>query len=164
MPGGTAAVSDRHGPFAVASGRASGFSHDALGAAIAATNIGARVTAAAGPDVALPTIAEQSWGDLQAARRAVGWLIPRGDAAADPNLLPATLWFRVLSGDPTGEQVRVSVLADTPQARLAGGLARVDATLRWSGRDWHLRVPVSQPTVHPTTDAYQLLAPLAATS
>jgi hypothetical protein len=53
----------------------------------------------------------------------------------------------------------LSLLADTPQARARGGLSRVDATMRWSGQDWLLRVPVPRPSIYPDTTGYRLLGP-----
>ena len=159
IPGGHAATSSRHGPFEQQNGCASGFTHDSIGAAVAATHIGARVTAAAGPEIAMATIAAQCWGDLAGARRRLGAQLPLPATLPQPEYAPVALWFRVLAGDPTGEQVVVSLLADTPQSRAAGGLARVDATLRWSGDDWQLRVPTARASVHPSTDGYELLAP-----
>ena len=159
VPGGHAATSSRHGPFEQDDGRASGFTHDAIGAAVAATHISARVTAAAGPEIATATIAGQCWGDLASARRRLGAQMPLPATPPQPEFAPVALWFRVLGGDPTGEQVVVSLLADTPQSRAAGGLARVDATLRWSSADWQLRVPVARSSVYPDTDGYELLAP-----
>jgi hypothetical protein len=44
-------VSAAHGPFETANGLAVGFSHDELGALLAAINISARLTGQAGPAV-----------------------------------------------------------------------------------------------------------------
>jgi hypothetical protein len=146
VPGGWAATSARSGPFRLQDGCASGFSHDVSGAAAAATHIGARVTPAAGPGRMLATG------------------LPLPATPPRPELAPATIWCRKLAGDPTAEQVVVSLLADTEEARAAGGLARVDAALRWSNEDWQLRVPASRPSVHRSSDGYRLLAATGATS
>lgn len=164
VPGGWAATSARSGPFRLQDGCASGFSHDVSGAAAAATHIGARVTPAAGPGIALATLATQCWGDLVTARRMLATGLPLPATPPRPELAPATIWCRKLAGDPTAEQVVVSLLADTEEARAAGGLARVDAALRWSNEDWQLRVPASRPSVHRSSDGYRLLAATGATS
>ncbi len=164
VPGGWAATSTRHGPFRLQDGCASGFSHDAAGAAAAATHIGARVTPAAGPGIALATLATQCWGDLVTARRRLTTGLPLPATPPRPELAPTAIWFRVLAGDPTADQVVVSLLADTEQSRSAGGLARVDAALRWSNEDWQLRVPAARPSVHRNSDGYRLLAATGAMS
>ena len=68
VPGGTVAVSATSGPRRLVAGRASGFSHDAPGAALAATSLAVQASAAAGPAVFEPTITEQCWGDTDTQR------------------------------------------------------------------------------------------------
>ncbi|MHA6783155.1 hypothetical protein ACVGOW_19475 [Pseudonocardia saturnea] len=159
VPGGMATSSQRHGPFHEFDGRASGFSHDELGAALAATHIGPRVTAAASSPVVEATLEQQCWGDVTAARERLATTLPRPDTAVREDLTPAALYFRVISGDAGGDHVVVSLLADTAQSRAMGGYSRVDAALRWVGDDWQLRVPVRRPNLHPDTTGYQLLGP-----
>lgn len=60
VPGGVVASSSRHGPFQEFDGRTVGFSHDELGAALAATHISARTAPAAGTDVLAATLDERS--------------------------------------------------------------------------------------------------------
>lgn len=158
VPGGTAAISINHGPFTVSAGRARGFTHDELGAALAVSNIAPRITASAGMDVSATTLSEQCWGDTAAASRraasTVAQLTPgRGD------LEVRAFYYRVIAGDPIGDFVVVSLLADTEQARAAGGFARADATLRWSGQDWQLRVPVAEPSMQLDLAGYTRLGP-----
>lgn len=157
VPGGVAATSARHGPYAVTDGRATGFSHDALGAAMAASNIAPRITVAAGLQVYEPTLAEQCWGDVQATSEQLA--LPRPDEPNRQDLDARALYYRVLAGDPGGEHLVVSLLADTPQSRGQGGWSRVDLTLRWSGTDWQLRVPTPRPSLHRSTTDYALLGP-----
>lgn len=159
VPGGIAASSQQHGPFHEIDGRASGFSHDELGAALAATHIGARITPAAGTPVVEATLAQQCWGDVAAARERLAKALPRPDTAVRHDLSPTALYFRVIGGDGGGDHVVVSLLADTAQSRAVGGYARVDAALRWVGEDWQLRVPVRRPNLHPDTTGYRLLGP-----
>ncbi|WP_379621115.1 hypothetical protein [Pseudonocardia sp. GCM10023141] len=160
VPGGTAAVSIDHGPLNMAAGRARGFTHDELGAALAASNITPRITAAAGQEMSTATLAEQCWGDIAAAtRRAASTVAQLTSGRSD--LTARAFYFRVIAGDPAGDYVVMSLLADTEQARAAGGFARIDATLRWSGQDWQLRVPVSEPSIQPDLADYSLLGPTA---
>lgn len=159
VPGGIAAVSAQHGPHTTRDGRASGFTHDELGAAIAASNLAPRVSAAAPAIVYEATMREQTWGDTGATLQQLRAALPASDAAPTDELSATALYYRVLAGDPRGEHVVVSLLADTPQARSRGGLARVDAALRWAGGDWQLRVPPRQPSLHPDTAGHTLLGP-----
>jgi hypothetical protein len=160
VPGGVAAESPSHGPRMRDDGRGTGFSHDELGAAIAASNIAPRITAAAGPAVYEATLAEQCYGDTAAVLAQLRAALPRSDSPSQDPLVPRALYYRVLAGDPAGEQVVVSLLAETPQARSLGGLSRVDVTLRWSGGDWQVRVPLPRPSVRAGTDGYTPLGRL----
>jgi hypothetical protein len=165
VPGGVAATSTVHGPFRHQDGRAAGFSYDELGAAIAASNLAPRVTAAAGPAVFEATLAGQCWGDLATAAAQLRATVPVPDPDAGPT--PTTtetdgtaraLWYRVLAADTRQDLVVISLLADTPAARAAGGLARIDATVRWHDGDWQLRVPLPPASVQTSPDGYTLLA------
>lgn len=159
VPGGIAASSQRHGPFHEFDGRAIGFSHDELGAALAATHIGPRITTAAGTPVVEATLVQQCWGDVTAARQGLATTLPRPDTAERDDLTPTALYFRVIYGDAAGDNVVVSLLADTAQSRAMGGYSRVDAALRWGGDDWQLRVPARRPNLHLDIDGYRLLGP-----
>lgn len=161
VPGGVAAVSQRHGPALVADGRAAGFTHDELGAALAASNLAPRVRSAALPEIYEATLTEQAWGDPAGMLARLRAELPASDsAAAGPATAARSLYYRTIAGDPRGEYVVVSLLADTEQARSAGGLARVDLTLRWDDGDWRLRVPTPRPSLHPDTTGYVLLGAL----
>jgi len=161
VPGGVAAVSQRHGPALVADGRAAGFTHDELGAALAASNLAPRVSSAARPEIYEATLAEQTWGDAAGMLARLRTEFPASDsAAAGPATAARSLHYRLIAGDPHGDYVVVSLLADTGQARNAGGLARVDLTLRWDNGDWRLRVPTPRPSLHPDTTGYVLLGVL----
>lgn len=158
VAGGRAATSPRHGPFVTDGPRAQGFSHDALGAAIAASNIAPRITAAAGPDVYGPTLDEQCWGDIRSASVRLALAVPQLTPGRD-ELTVRGLYYRVIAGDPSGESVVISMLADTAQAQAAGGPARVDMTLRWADGDWRLRVPIPEPSIQHDVSGYTLLGP-----
>jgi hypothetical protein len=159
VPGGVAASSSRHGPFHEFNGRATGFSHDEVGAALAATHIGARTAPASGTDGVAATLDEQCWGDVARTRERLFTALPRPDAPPREAVSATAMYYRVISGDARGEFVVLSLLAETPQSRARGGLSRVDATMRWSGQDWQLRVPVPRPSVHHDTTGYRLLGP-----
>ncbi|MBW0117193.1 hypothetical protein [Pseudonocardia abyssalis] len=161
VPGGVAAVSQRHGPMLTADGRAAGFTHDELGAAVAASNLAPRVSSAAGPAVYEATLMGQSWGDPAAMVARLRVELPTSDSAATGQATTArSLYYRIIAGDPRSDYVVVSLLAGTEQARSAGGLARVDLTLRWDDGDWRLRVPIPRPSLHPDTAGYVLLGEL----
>lgn len=161
VPGGVAAVSQRHGPILIVDGRAAGFAQDELGAALAASNLAPRVSSAAGAPIYEATLAEQTWGDPAAMLARLRAELPASDsAAAGPVTAARSLYYRIIAGDPRGDYAVVSMLADTEQARSAGGLARVDLTLRWDDGDWRLRVPTPRPSLHPGTTGYVLLGAL----
>jgi hypothetical protein len=157
VPGGVAAESLFRGPRMREGGRAAGFAHDELGAVIAASNLAPRVTPAAGPEIYEATLREQCFGDIPGATAQLRAALPSSDSPSQDALLPRAVYYRVLAGDPTGEHVVVSLLAETPQARTLGGLSRVDVTLRWSDGDWRLRVPLPRPALHQGTAGYILL-------
>ena len=159
VPGGVAASSLRHGPFREEAGRSWGFSHDELGAALAASHIGPRLTATAGPEVTESILVEQCWGDIDAVRARRAVTPPLSDRRPSSDLDPTAFYFRVIAGDGNGAQVVVSLLAETAQARARGGYSRVDVTLRRFEGDWQLRVPVQVPQLHLDRSRYELLGP-----
>ena len=158
VPGGTVAVSATSGPRRLVAGRASGFSHDAPGAALAATDAG-RAGLRGGRA-----------GGLRADdHRAVlgGHRHPTLRARLGaPTLTPAerearrvrALYYRVVAGNPEGDRVTVAVLADSAFWAARGGFGRSTLTVRWSGGDWQLLVPVPEPTPQSSTTGYRLLA------
>ncbi|MBN9098149.1 MAG: hypothetical protein J0I49_08575 [Pseudonocardia sp.] len=158
VPGGVGATSRLHGPSVTESGRARGFVHDETGAAIAASNLAARVSVAAGREIYEPTILEQTFGDSAGTLAAVraDAFPPPPDATPTPTIAES-IYYRVIGGDPNGEYVVVSLLADTEQARALGGLARIDLTLRWITGDWRLRVPIPAASLRPDALGYALL-------
>lgn len=104
----------KHGPFHEFDGRASGFSHDELGAALAATHIGPRITAAAGTPAVEATLVQQCWRDVTATRERLATTLPRPDTAARDDPTPIAMYFRVIAGDAGGDHVVVSLLAARP--------------------------------------------------
>ena len=158
VPGGTVAVSPTAGPRRLVAGRASGFSHDALGAALAATYLAVQASAAAGPAVFEPTITEQCWGDTDTQRLRARLGAPTLTPAEREARRVRALYYRVVAGNPGGDRVTVAVLADSAFWAARGGFGRSTLTVRWFGGDWQLLVPVPEPTPQASTTGYRLLA------
>jgi hypothetical protein len=133
-------TSPRAGPARTEDGVAAGFSHDELGAVLAAVHIAARLNVDAGPTVYETVARRQCVGDVDAALAQVR--STRSQTA--PAATVATGYFyRVDGGDPTTDRVLVTIAADTPQARAAGGYAAFTRTLRWIDGDWRMQVPTA---------------------
>jgi hypothetical protein len=158
VPGGTVPVSVTSGPYRVGDGRASGFSHDAPGAALAAATLAVQASAAAGPAVYEPTITEQCWGDTDTQRLRARLGPPPLPPAQRQARRVRALYYRVVAGNPAGDRVTVAVLADSAFWTGRGGLGRSTLTVRWLGGDWQLLVPVPEPTPQASTLGYRLLA------
>ena len=158
VPGGTVAVSATSGPRRLVAGRASGFSHDAPGAALAATYLAVQASAAAGPAVFEPTITEQCWGDTDTQRLRARLGAPTLTPAEREARRVRALYYRVVAGNPEGDRVTVAVLADSAFWAARGGFGRSTLTVRWFGGDWQLLVPVPEPTPQASTTGYRLLA------
>lgn len=159
IPGGTVPISDRYGPADQGKGLAAGFSHDEPGAAVAALNLAVRTSSAAGPEVYEPTISNQGFGDPAAMLERNRAERPGEDTPAGPSATRfSSVHYRLIGGDPTGDSVVISLLAETQQARQLGGLARLDVTLRWIDGDWRMQVPTARPLLHPSAQGYTVLA------
>ena len=131
-------TSPRAGPARTADGVAAGFTHDELGAVLAAINVAARLNVDLGPTVYEAVARQQCVGDIDTALAQ----LRSTRSQAPPAATVATGYFyRVDGGDPTTDRVLVSIAADTPQARAAGGYAAVTRTLRWIDGDWRLQIP-----------------------
>jgi hypothetical protein len=85
--------------------------------------------------------------------------LPRPDGPPQSDVRVSAFYYRLIAGDATGDFAVVSLLVETPQARSLGGLSRVDASMRWSGQDWQLRVPLPRPSIRPDATGYRLLGP-----
>ena len=142
------------GPWQVRGGLASGYAHDELGAAVAAINIVTRLSAEAGPRVYEPTARQQCIGDPAALIAQLRRSRPDNDPAATA---PAAYFYRVVNGDPGGEQVLMAIAADTAEGRARGGLVGLTVTLAWRDDDWRLVVPYGSAQVVPSTAGYTLL-------
>jgi hypothetical protein len=140
-----------HGPFHTSDGLASGFSHDALGAALAAFNITYRLTSDVSPTVYETTARTQTFGDPEAMLALIR-LQPVGGSA------PATQFFyRILTGDPTGDSVLVSIAVRSPDSSLSGGFFAAQRSLRWIDGDWHMAVPMPPSATLTALPGYQPL-------
>ena len=149
-------VSDTHGPTRQHDGLAFGFSHDELGAVIAAAALDYRTSALPGPAVYRATITGQGVGDPDAQLSEVDASYTSRVSAAGVSYgqpLPApnahVVGYRILAGDPTGDQVVVGLcvrtLRDGSEVTYLG-----HDTLHWSGQDWRIELPLADPT--PTTN------------
>ena len=147
VPGSTT-----HGPAHTADGLAAGFSHDELGAALAAINISYRLTNDVGPVVYESTARQQCYGDINT-------LITQIRASPTSNSASSSteLYYKVISGDPTGDLVLVSIAAKTPQSAVAGGYGSFQRTLRWADGDWRLQVPVAPAQIVADVSSYHFL-------
>jgi hypothetical protein len=142
------------GPRRVEGGLAKGFAHDTLGAAIAAVNISFRLASEVGPQVYEATAREQCFGDVDTEIQQ----IRNSFSSAPPGAAkPSEIWYRVTSGDPTGDLMLMSIAAKTPQSVERGGYARLEMTMRWADGDWKLQVPLARSSIIPSIDGFTLL-------
>ena len=142
------------GPRNAGGGLAKGFTHDTLGAALAAVNISVRLASEVGPQVYEPTVREQCFGDVETTLDQIRNSVSNAAPGADK---PSEIWYRVTSGDPTGDLVLMSVAAKTPQSIAGGGYVGLDITLRWVGGDWKMQVPSARASIIPSVSGYTLL-------
>jgi hypothetical protein len=142
------------GPRNTNGGRAMGFSHDALGAALAAVNIGARLSSEAGPEVYEATAHNQCFGDVDTTLEQI-----RNSFSPAPagSATPSEVWYKVIGGDPAADLVLISLAAKTPQSVASGGYVGFDRTLRWVSGDWRMQIPPSRPSIIPSVNGYTLL-------
>lgn len=146
-------ASPLHGPLRQsAAGVAAGFSHDELGAALAAINISARLSSSAGAAVYEATARQQCVGDVE---RAIATSRSESRSSSSGNA-PTEYLYRI-SGDPASEVVVVSIAAATPEATGMHGYAEITRTLQWIDGDWKLQVPVNRPRLISSTDGYRSL-------
>src|SRR5437764_9312460 len=101
------------GPRHTVGGLAKGFTHDALGAALAAVNISSRLASEVGPQVYEATAREQCFGDVDTALNQ----IRNSYSNAPPGAAkPSEIWYRVAGGDPRGDLVLMSIALKTPES------------------------------------------------
>jgi hypothetical protein len=145
-------ASPLHGPLRQSAGVVAGFSHDELGAALAAINISARLSSSAGAAVYEATARQQCVGDVE---RAIA--TSRSESASSSSGNAPTEYLYRISGDPASEVVVVSIAAATPEATGMHGYAEITRTLQWIDGDWKLQVPVNRPRLISSTDGYRSL-------
>ena len=142
------------GPRDIGGGLAKGFSHDALGAALAAVNISSRLASEVGPQVYEATAREQCFGDVDTALNQ----IRNSYSNAPPGAAkPSEIWYRVVGGDPRGDLVLMSIALKTPESVERGGYAGLDMTMRWDAGDWKVQIPIARPLLVPSVSGYTLL-------
>jgi hypothetical protein len=144
-------ISAEHGPRERDGGVARGFSHDELGAALAAVHLSVRLSADVGPQVYEVVAREQCIGDAEATLAVI-----RGSRSTAPagSTVAEAYYYKITAGDPAGDQVLVSLAISSPQARSLGGYIGVLRTLRWVDGDWKLELPPPAPQVIGSVNAY----------
>jgi hypothetical protein len=142
------------GPRDSGGGLAKGFTHDTLGAAVAAVNISFRLASEVGPQVYEATVREQCFGDVNGELEQIRNSF---SSAAPGAAKPSEYWYKVASGDPKGDLVLISIALKTPESMTFGGYAEYDTTMRWVGGDWRLQVPLARPSVIPSVQGFTLL-------
>lgn len=142
------------GPRDTGNGLAKGYTHNTLGAALAAVNISFRLASEASPQVYEPTVRDQCFGDVNSQIEQI-----RNSFSTEPPgaAKPSEIWYRVVSGDPSGDLVLMSIAVKTPQSVERGGYAEYDSTIRWVNGDWKLQVPLARPSVIPSIQNFTLL-------
>jgi hypothetical protein len=147
-------VSPAHGPAETGNGLAAGFSHDELGALLAAINISARLTGQAGPAVYETTARQQCVGDIDATISAIR---SQRSTAAAGSTTPTEYLYRLTSGDPRGDLVGITIALDTRQSRSFGGYTEISRTLQWIDGDWKLHVPPPPPRLITSVNGWRSL-------
>ncbi len=129
-------TSTAHGPFRSGEGMASGFSHDDLGAALAAFNIIQRFAVELGPQVYVTTVRQQAYGDLETM---IAQIRAQPISTGDP---VSEMAWKVLAGDTSEDLVLVSIAIRTPGSDAQGGWWATPMTMRWTDGDWRVQVPL----------------------
>ena len=135
-------------------GLAKGFSHDALGAALAAVNISSRLASEVGPQVYEATVREQCFGDVDTALNQIRNSYSNAPTGAAK---PSEIWYRVAGGDPRGDLILMSIALKTPESVERGGYAGLDMTMRWDAGDWKVQIPIARPLLVPSVSGYTFL-------
>jgi hypothetical protein len=139
------------GPREVLNGVAAGYSHDELGAALAAFNITFQLTSDAGPQVYDTTARQQTYGDVDSTLAQIS-MSPTGGSS------PATeFYYKIIAGDPSGSQVLVSIAQRTAESTQQGGYAVTQRTLSWINSDWRMQVPMPTPQIVQALPGYTFL-------
>lgn len=147
-------VSPVHGPAEQTNGLAAGFSHDELGAVIAAINISSRLSGQAGPVVYETTARQQCVGDIEAT---ISSIQDRISTSVPGEAVPIEFFYRIGGGDPRGDLVAVDIAARSIQSTELGGFALITETLQWIDGDWRLQVPPSPPRLIESVEGFREL-------
>jgi hypothetical protein len=147
-------VSAVHGPAERRNGLAAGFSHDAMGAVLAAINISTRLAGLAGPAVYETTARLQCTGDIEAT---IATIRNQRSDSVPGSTIPTEIFYRITSGDPNADLVAISIAFQTPQSTGMGGYAELARTLQWIDSDWKLQVPPAPLRLITSVDDYTSL-------
>ncbi len=147
-------ISAAHGPRRDGDGMATGFSHDELGAALAAIHISTRLTGAAGPLVYETTAREQC---VDGSDATVAAIMTQSSEAVAGSTVASEFLYRVSGGAAGGDLVQVTIAARSPQATSQGGYAAFDRTLQWTGGDWRMQCPPPPPRLVISVDGFTTL-------
>lgn len=150
--------SPRHGPAHTSNGVASGFSHDQLGAVLAAFNISVRLTGLAGPAVYETTARLQCLGDIDTT---IATIRSQRSTATAGTTVPTAAYYRITSGDPSADLVGVTIALDTPQSRDLGGYSEATRTMQWVDGDWKMHVPPPPPRLITSVQGWSTLGPVS---
>lgn len=149
-----------HGPRTVTAGIARGFSHDELGAAIAAIHISVRLSPDNSPQVTETVAREQCIGAVEEAIDAVAGLratIAPGERFIPDETAPDSYWYEITGGDARGNAVMVSLVMATREAQNLGGYVRMNRIMVWDDGDWKMDLPVGAPELVTSVEGYELL-------
>ena len=136
-----------NGPSRMTTRRATGFSRDALGAAIAATHLSMRVDPTTGPNVFAPVLQQQARGEVSSWLRrirqsyreiAAMWGVKTGRPV--PLAAGQVVGWRSWLAADDGRGAQVDLLVRTPQQQQR--TFRVN--LSWRQGDWRLVLPPSK--------------------
>ena len=151
-----------HGPARTGAGLATTFTHDLLGAALAAINISSRLTPDAGPAVVEATAHRQCLGDVEALLATI-----RGHTGTTVTgvSVPIEYFYTLVDGDPRGDVVTVAIAVRTAQSATMGGYGGYARTLQWERAgagvgDWSVQLPLGPPRLVASVEHYTSLGPI----
>ena len=152
-------VSSRSGPRITTGGQARGFTHDQVGALLAAVHIVVRINPQVGPAVFEPTLRNQVVGPHAAAMRvqvaqAYDELRTQLDGQPLGRLNAILRGYRIVSY--RDDEAAVRLLTEAPGANGVPLLVVAEVRVRWIGSDWVLLAPAGgtfEQTVMAASDA-----------
>lgn len=147
-------VSSTDGPRSSVDGRAVGFSHNSLGAALAALNISVRLSSEVGQQIYEATARSQCFGDVDTTLEQIR---DSTSTSSPGSTTPSEFWYKVTSGNPEGDLVLISIVAKTPEGAAGGGYVGFDRTMRWIDNDWQMQIPPPRPSIISSVNGFTLL-------